>query len=59
MFLLGRFNNYMEAIYRRMNAAIYAKNFDPMVLNLGLRHRKNVRVKRYQAKINCLDFYQL
>jgi len=29
-----RFNNYMDAIFRRMNAALRAKLMDPMVLNL-------------------------
>merc|ERR1712088_1099734 len=29
---IARFNNYMDAIYRRMNAALRAKLMDPMVL---------------------------
>merc|ERR1719334_1881078 len=32
---IGRFNNYMDAIYRRMNAALRAKLMDPMVLNMN------------------------
>merc|ERR1712228_1159458 len=31
---IARFNNYMDAIYRRMNAALRAKLMDPMVLNM-------------------------
>jgi len=31
---IARFNNYMDAIYRRMNAALRAKLMDPMILNL-------------------------
>merc|ERR1712086_600559 len=29
----SRFNNYIDAIYKRMNAALRAKLMDPMVLN--------------------------
>jgi len=32
---IARFNNYMDAVYRRMNAAVRAKMMDPMVLNLS------------------------
>merc|ERR1711915_463445 len=32
---IDRFNNYMDAVYRRMNAAVRAKMMDPMVLNLS------------------------
>merc|ERR1719370_586001 len=32
---ITRFNNYMDAVYRRMNAAVRAKMMDPMVLNLS------------------------
>merc|ERR1712228_1117625 len=32
---VARFNNYMDAIYRRMNAALRAKLMDPMTLNLN------------------------
>lgn len=31
---VARFNNYIDAIYRRMNAALKAKLMDPMELNL-------------------------
>merc|ERR1719233_591837 len=30
---ISRFNNYIDAIYKRMNAALRAKLMDPMVLN--------------------------
>jgi len=32
---VARFNNYIDAIYRRMNAALRAKMMDPMELNLN------------------------
>lgn len=48
-----RFNDYMDAVYRRMNAALRAKLMDPMELNLdpkeerkGKNGRKNKRVTR-------------
>merc|ERR1712154_390132 len=31
---VARFNNYMDAVFRRMNAALRAKLMDPMELNL-------------------------
>merc|ERR1712226_1176373 len=34
---IARFNNYMDAIYRRMNAALRAKLMDPMVLNMNAK----------------------
>merc|ERR1712110_888521 len=34
---IARFNNYMDAIYRRMNAALRAKLMDPMVLNMSAK----------------------
>merc|ERR1712051_982911 len=34
---VARFNNYMDAIYRRMNAALRAKLMDPMVLNMSAK----------------------
>lgn len=42
---ISRFNNYMDAIYRRMNAALRAKLMDPMVLNLSPDTKKK-RVTR-------------
>merc|ERR1740123_2886257 len=37
---VARFNNYMDAIYRRMNAALRAKLMDPMVLNMNAKVAK-------------------
>merc|ERR1712079_358666 len=37
---VSRFNNYIDAIYRRMNAALRAKMMDPMTLNLDDRQKK-------------------
>lgn len=38
---VSRFNNYIDAIYRRMNAALKAKLMDPMELNLDEKAKKN------------------
>merc|ERR1711997_1013870 len=38
---VSRFNNYIDAIYRRMNAALKAKLMDPMELNLDEKPKKN------------------
>merc|ERR1712113_1366885 len=37
---IARFNNYMDAIYRRMNAALRAKLMDPIVLNMNAKVAK-------------------
>merc|ERR1712060_892060 len=37
---IARFNNYMDAIYRRMNAALRAKLMDSMVLNMNAKVAK-------------------
>merc|ERR1711982_36214 len=37
---VARFNNYIAAIYRRMNAALRAKMMDPMELNLNDKAKK-------------------
>merc|ERR1711971_1124188 len=37
---IARFNNYMDAIYRRMNAALRARLMDPMVLNMNAKVAK-------------------
>merc|ERR1711971_415536 len=37
---VARFNNYIDAIYRRMNAALRAKMMDPMTLNLDDKQKK-------------------
>merc|ERR1712060_316288 len=48
-----RYNDYMDAVYRRMNAALRAKLMDPMELNLDPKEerkaqngKKNKRVTR-------------
>lgn len=43
---ISRFNNYMDAIYRRMNAALRAKQMDPMVLNLDQKVKKESGAKK-------------
>merc|ERR1712008_269803 len=43
---IARFNNYMDAIYRRMNAALRAKLMDPMVLNMNARRGRRTRRTR-------------
>merc|ERR1712004_881060 len=40
---IARFNNYMDAIYRRMNAALRAKLMDPMVLNMNAKVAKKYK----------------
>jgi len=43
---ISRFNNYIDAIYRRMNAALRAKLMDPMVLNLEQKGKKETGNKK-------------
>jgi len=57
-----RFNDYMDAVYRRMNAALRAKLMDPMELNLdsksekkGKTGKKNKRVTREADVIESGD----
>merc|ERR1712106_957593 len=38
---VARFNNYMDAVFRRMNAALRAKLMDPMELNLNQKMKKD------------------
>merc|ERR1712198_422541 len=38
---VARFNSYMDAIYRRMNAALRAKMMDPMEINLEEKEKKS------------------
>lgn len=47
---VARFNNYIDAIYRRMNAALKAKLMDPMELNLDEKVKKNSEDKKKTAK---------
>merc|ERR1712112_532510 len=52
---ISRFNNYIDAIYKRMNAALRAKLMDPMVLNLQGKDKKEgnkkKRVKRDETEV--------
>jgi len=43
---ISRFNNYIDAIYKRMNAALRAKLMDPMVLNLQGKDKKESSEKK-------------
>merc|ERR1712079_460581 len=43
---VSRFNNYIDAIYRRMNAALRAKMMVPMTLNLDDRQKKKQSPRR-------------
>merc|ERR1712172_449385 len=47
---IARFNNYMDAIYRRMNAALRAKLMDPMVLNMNAKVAKNEKKVKKDKK---------
>jgi len=40
---IERFNAYMDAIYRRMNAALRAKLMDPMELNLNKKEKRTAK----------------
>merc|ERR1711997_241264 len=51
---VSRFNNYIDAIYRRMNAALKAKLMDPMELNLGEKAKKNDAKKGKLEKTRVL-----
>merc|ERR1712158_300980 len=47
---IARFNNYMDAIYRRMNAALRAKLMDPMVLNMNAKVSKKDKKDKKNKK---------
>merc|ERR1711953_1452807 len=47
---VARFNNYIDAIYRRMNAALKAKLMDPMELNLDEKVKKRKGNKKKSGK---------
>merc|ERR1712244_148131 len=47
---VARFNNYIDAIYRRMNAALRAKMMDPMTLNLDDKQKKKSSKPRSLGK---------
>merc|ERR1712241_775566 len=51
---VARFNNYIDAIYRRMNAALKAKLMDPMELNLDEKVKKNSEDKKKAKKSRVL-----
>merc|ERR1712018_1118528 len=40
---VAKYNTYMDAVFRRMNAALRAKLMDPMELNLDSKQKKNPR----------------
>merc|ERR1712126_691589 len=40
---VAKYNTYMDAVFRRMNAALRAKLMDPMELNLDTKQKKNPR----------------
>jgi len=42
---IKRYNDYMDAVYRRMNAALRAKLMDPMELNLDARDERKGKKK--------------
>jgi len=51
---VSRFNNYIDAIYRRMNAALKAKLMDPMELNLDEKAKKKEGKKGKAEKTRVL-----
>merc|ERR1711976_243425 len=52
---VARFNNYIDAIYRRMNAALRAKMMDPMTLNLDDKQKKKSNKPRSLGKREADD----
>merc|ERR1712080_550778 len=52
---IARFNNYMDAIYRRMNAAMRAKLMDPMVLNMNAKVAKNEKKEKKKRAERSAD----
>merc|ERR1711970_563540 len=52
---ISRFNNYIDAIYKRMNAALRAKLMDPMVLNLQGKDKKEGNKKKVKDAKNRVD----
>merc|ERR1711997_1009055 len=56
---VSRFNNYIDAIYRRMNAALKTKLMDPMELNLDEKAKKNegkkVKLEKTRVLREALD----
>merc|ERR1711978_487730 len=52
---ISRFNNYIDAIYKRMNAALRAKLMDPMVLNLQGKDKKDGNKKKVKDAKKRVD----
>merc|ERR1739848_9281 len=52
---IDRFNNYIDAIYKRMNAALRAKLMDPMVLNLQGKDKKEGNKKKVKDAKKRVD----
>ena len=52
---VARFNNYIDAIYRRMNAALRAKMMDPMELNLNDKKEQTKKKTLDKKKISKRD----
>merc|ERR1712113_52823 len=52
---VARFNNYIDAIYRRMNAALRAKMMDPMELNLNDKKEQTKKKTSDKKKISKRD----
>merc|ERR1711874_473768 len=46
-----RFNDYMDAVYRRMNAALRAKLMDPMELNLEPKDEKKGKSGKRKKRV--------
>merc|ERR1719159_1382142 len=42
---IKKYNDYMDAVYRRMNAALRAKLMDPMELNLDAKDARKAKKK--------------
>merc|ERR1712056_32213 len=55
---IARFNNYMDAIYRRMNAALRAKLMDPMVLNMNAKVAKKDKKDKKKRVERSADLEQ-
>jgi len=50
---VAKYNNYMDAVFRRMNAALRAKLMDPMELNLNHKVKKDSAEKQNEGnKVN-------
>merc|ERR1712018_915520 len=48
---VAKYNTYMDAVYRRMNAALRAKLMDPMELNLDSKQKKNPRNSKKDKRV--------